>query len=263
MQKNSLGSRMKGYESISRFFLTRRTPVIIRVDGKAFHTFTKGMKKPFDCLLMDTMEGTMLYLCKNVQNCVFGYTQSDEITLVLVDYTNPNTSAWFDNGVQKMASVVASMTTTAFNRLFREGVEALEPGEYADTMRRKLDAAMFDARVFSLPKDEVCNCLIWRQQDATRNSIQAVGQANFSHKELQGKTCDEIQEMLFSQKGINWNNLRPSEKRGTGCFKISYNEEMEDPRNPGSLITVARHEWVIDADTPIFTQNRSYIERLI
>lgn len=265
-KQDSLGSRMKGYEAASRYTLIRRSPVIIRVDGKAFHTFTRGMKKPFDPLLMDTMQRTMQYLCENVQNCVFGYTQSDEITLVLVDYNDPNTSAWFDNTVQKMASVSASMATMAFNRFFRQAVEALKfdaeaEDAYVENMNRKVGSAMFDARAFALPREEVTNCLIWRQLDATRNSIQAVGQAHFSHKQLQGKTCDDIQEMLWSEKGINWNNCTPDEKRGTGCFKTTLLSHIEDPRKPGEYLDVERRRWIIDHDTPIFTKDREYIER--
>ena len=117
-KKDSLGNRMKRYENVSRLYLTRRVPVIIRVDGKAFHTYTKGMKKPFDRILMTVMQQTMQYLCENIQGCVFGYTQSDEITLVLTDYKTASTDAWFGNGVQKMCSVAASMATMAFNRFF-------------------------------------------------------------------------------------------------------------------------------------------------
>lgn len=254
MSKNkydALGTRMKGYESVSRNFLTRRVPAIIRIDGKAFHTFTRGMEKPFDKRLMEAMQGTMQFLCKNIQGCVFGYTQSDEITLVLTDYASVSTSAWFDYNVQKMCSLAASMATLEFNRRIREYPELAE----------KFDLAMFDARAFSLPKEEVCNCLIWRQKDATRNSIESVGQAHFSHKELQRKTCNEVQEMLWSQRGINWNDLPIECKRGVCCYHISRSTTMQDPRNPGNTIEVERRVWVIDKEPPIFTQDRLYIEK--
>lgn len=200
---DSLGDRMKEYENISRNYLTRRIPVIIRVDGKAFHTYTKGLEKPFDRLLMTAMQDTMKFLCENVQGCVFGYTQSDEITLVATDYATITTDAWFGYNIQKMASVTASMATMAFNRAFfqlasehLDTMMALQDLDLDDerlaVLANKQGKAMFDARVFTIPKEEVCNCLIWRQQDATRNSIEAVGQANFSHKELHGKTCNVI-----------------------------------------------------------------------
>ena len=113
-QRDSLGDRMKRYEYVSRNYLTRRVPVIIRIDGKAFHTFTKGMRKPFDRVLMSAMQETMRFLCANIQGCVFGYTQSDEITLVLTDYASIRTDAWFGYNVQKMCSIAASMATLAF-----------------------------------------------------------------------------------------------------------------------------------------------------
>ena len=122
-QRDSLGDRMKRYEYVSRNYLTRRVPVIIRIDGKAFHTFTKGMRKPFDRVLMSAMQETMRFLCANIQGCVFGYTQSDEITLVLTDYASIRTDAWFGYNVQKMCSIAASMATLAFNKAFAEQTE--------------------------------------------------------------------------------------------------------------------------------------------
>ncbi len=283
-KNDSLGDRMKGYESVSRNFLTRRVPAIIRLDGKAFHTFTKGMEKPLDPVLTQAMQETMKYLCENIQGCVLGYTQSDEITLVLTDYATIQTDAWFGYNIQKMCSVSASMATLAFNKAFNKEVvqfflrndiedaqrngdtsdralaSAILYANYDDSLKR---GAMFDSRVFSVPKEEVCNCLIWRQQDATRNSIEAVGQANFSHHELHKKTCNMIQEMLWSQRGINWNDFPTELKRGSCCIKRRFEETIDDPRNPGQKITVCRNRWIIDHEIPIFTQDREYIERLI
>lgn len=269
--RDSLGDRMKGYENVSRYYLPRRIPVIIRIDGKAFHTFTKGFAKPFDHVLMDAMQDTMKYLCENIQGCVFGYTQSDEITLVLTDYATIKTDAWFGYNVQKMCSIAASMATFQFNQCFRlkaaidyedeaakyaGGIPAtdflLKHTRYVSAYSR---GAMFDARAFSIPKDEVCNCLIWRQQDATRNSILSVGQANFSHKELQNKSCNQIQDMLFTDRGINWNDFAADEKRGAACFKRIETIVGKDGN------TYERGKWVVDHDTPIFTQDRAYIER--
>lgn len=260
----SLGDRMKAYENVPRNYLTRRIPVIIRIDGKAFHTFTKGMRKPFDRLLMTVMQQTMLYLCEHIQGCVFGYTQSDEITLVLTDYRTITTDAWFGYGVQKMSSVAASMATMAFNRFFIEAYSNI--GEcvdekYMDSIQKKLGTAIFDARVFSVPKDEVCNCLIWRQQDATRNSIEAVGHANFSHTELHGKSCDAIQDMLWKEHSINWNDFPVDCKRGSACTKNTTEITMPNPKCPSEMITVSRRKWEIDREIPIFTQDREYVEK--
>lgn len=270
--KKSLGDRMKEYERVPRHLLTRRVPVIIRVDGKAFHTFTRGMRKPFDKILMDTMQNTMKFLCENIQGCVFGYSQSDGITLVLTDYATVSTDAWFGYNVQKMTSVAASMATQRFNNFFSNEVASQiqefsevkspkEDYEYLLMLSDKNYTAMFDARVFSIPKEEVCNCLIWRQQDATRNSIEAVGQANFSHRELCGKSCKDIQEMLWSQRNINWNDFPVDCKRGSCCYRVTNDVPMKNPHRPDKEIVVSRRVWVVDRTPPIFTQDRLYVER--
>lgn len=233
---------MKEYESRNQYFLQRRTPVIIRVDGKAFHTFTRGFQKPFDEVLGNAMVRTMEYLCQNISGCIFGYVQSDEITLVLQDYRKLNTDAWFGYRTDKLCSIAASMATMAFNSFFAEEVRFFRDnhcqvdehfGFCADawdneqnetlytTYCKKLRTAMFDARCFNIPKEEVCNCIYWRQLDATRNSIQMVGQANFSHNELQGKSCNEIQDMLHEQRGINWNDFPTRWKRGVAWTKTN------------------------------------------
>ena len=279
MDKTSLGDRMKNnYENISRYYLTRRMPVIIRIDGKVFHTFTKGFKKPFDDVLVKTMQDTMKYLCENIQGCVIGYTQSDEISLVLTDYAELTTDAWFGNNLQKMCSVSASMATMAFNKFYRDNLdkwgfenfpdpyEGLQTKpvspmvmEQARIYMHNYDKAMFDSRVFTIPREEVCNYLIWRQQDATRNSIQSVGQANFNQKELHCKSCNDIQDMLMTQKDINWNDYPTTLKRGSCCIKTVIQDPDVDIKDGAYPIS----KWVIDNEIPIFTQDRNYVERLI
>lgn len=262
MDKTTLGDRMKNnYENISRYYLTRRMPVIIRIDGKSFHTFTRGFKKPFDDVFVKTMQDTTKYLCENIQGCVLGYTQSDEISLVLVDYAELTTDAWFGNNLQKMCSVSASMATMAFNKFFYGNMPADE--ENSGTYYKALEkGAMFDSRVFTIPKEEVCNALIWRQQDATRNSIQSVGQANFSQKELHGKSCNNIQDMLMIQKGINWNDYATTLKRGSCCIKVD--DGLTEYDEAGNICGYTqRSKWLIDNEIPIFSQNRNYIEKLI
>ena len=234
---DALGDRMKEYERRNQYFLQRRTPVIIRVDGKAFHTFTRGFQKPFDEVLGNAMVRTMEYLCQNISGVVFGFVQSDEITLVLQDYRKLNTDAWFGYRTDKLCSIAASMATMAFNKYFREEIECRNIKYYFDNKsERKIfpiddigvaysksaqNGAMFDARCFNIPKEEVCNCIYWRQLDATRNSIQMVGQANFSHAELQGRSCNEIQDMLHEQRDINWNDFPTRWKRGVAWSKTN------------------------------------------
>jgi len=260
---------MKGYEYVNRNYLTRRTPVIIRLDGKSFHSFTRGFEKPFDIILVKTMQDTMKYLCENIQGCVLGYTQSDEITLVLVDYKKLDSNAWFDNNIQKMASISASMATLAFNKYFIENISDFYERNHTDDWtsdwvddlcviyNRKINTALFDSRVFNIPKEEVCNCLLWRQQDATRNSIQMVAQANFPHKQLMGKNCNQLQEMLFQEKQINWNDIPTHLKRGSCCIKNSYvgNITSDNPTN--------RTRWEIDTEIPVFSADRNYVESRI
>ena len=274
---DELGKRMKTfYEEIPKTKLMRRVPVAIRIDGKAFHTFTKGFQKPFDEVLIKSMQDTMKYLCENIQGCVLGYTQSDEITLILVDYKKFTSSAWFDYEVQKVCSIAASMATIAFNKYFSENInseycvfddELLDNGDfnpnykneylidlYTTHIKASYKGAMFDTRCFNIPKEEVANLIYWRQLDATRNSIQMVGQANFSHKELQNKSCNQIQDMLMIQKSINWNDLPVHQKRGSCCIK------KEEYCCNNSL----RSTWVIDNNIPIFKgDDRKYIEHLI
>ena len=273
---DDLGVRMKTfYEQIPKTKLMRRCPVALRIDGKAFHTFTRGFQKPFDEVLIKSMQETMKYLCENIQGCVLGYTQSDEITLILIDYKKLNSSAWFDYEIQKMCSISASMATMAFNKYFNINVneyaynheEQLSTIRLTDIYNKALKkGAMFDARAFNIPKEEVTNNFYWRQLDASRNSIQMVGQANFSHKELHKKSCNDIQDMLMTQKGINWNDLPIYQKRGSCCVRnkiiISTDGVMETVQLRDT--SKAENEWIIDTEIPIFkNEGREYIDRLI
>lgn len=226
--KDSLGDRMKRYEAVTSTKLNPRSYTIIRLDGKAFHTFTKGLLRPWDPAITETMETTMLYLCKNIQGVKYGYYQSDEISLVLTDFDTFETSPWFDNKIQKMVSVAASLATAKFNQEWNAS--------------NKL--AIFDARVFNVPnRSEVINYFIWRQQDTVRNSISSLGQSLYSAKELHGKNQNAVQEMCF-QKGKNWNDVPTHLKRGTGCYKTIKEND--------------RTWWVIDREIPTFSDDRDY-----
>lgn len=237
---DSLGDRMKGYESVSQSDLMGRTPVIIRIDGKAFHTFTRCLKHidstltdtPFSAVMHSTMMYTTMQLVKNVQNCVLGYTQSDEISLLLRDYDTFETQAWFGNNVQKMTSISASIATAAFNYAFAGHKHQLAFG----------DMAMFDSRVYNLPKEEVTNYFIWRQQDASRNSVQMLGRFHFSQKQMHGKNNSQVQDMLMLEKNVNWNDIPTWMKRG-------------------SCVVRSEAGIVHDEEIPIFTQDRSYIDQ--
>ena len=245
---DAISIRMKeNYEFPYRIKLTRRTPVIIRLDGKAFHSFTKGFARPFDHVLMMAMHETMLDLCRNIQGAVFGYTQSDEISILLIDYLNLDSCAWFDNEVQKICSVSASMCTLSFNRHFSMGVEntANDSAEHLARLKAVEKGGMFDSRCFNIPREEVTNYFLSRQNDASRNSVQMVGQYYFQQKELHGKSGNDIQNMLLTQHDVNWNNYTIPEKRGVACYKTE-------------------HGWILDDSMPILKENgRNYVERLL
>ena len=236
--KDSLGDRIKEYESVPSLKLTRRTPVIVRLDGKAFHSWVKKAKceKPFDNNLIRIMQGTTAYLCKNVQGCRIGYCQSDEITLLLIDYGTLESDAYYDNSVQKICSVTSSMATAYFNNLSLL-IFANSP------------LAMFDSRCFNVPKEEVNNTFLWRQQDASRNSVQMLARSFFSHKECENKNNSELQDMMMEKHNVNWNELETYKKRGTCVYK-----KLGENNKP---------EWFIDKNIPIFSQEKDFVGKWV
>ena len=277
MDTSDLANRMKEYEKRNQYYLQKRTPVAIRVDGRSFHTFTKGFQRPFDDVLIKTMQETAKYMCENIQAAKLAYVQSDEITIILTDYDTLETDSWFNYRTDKLCSISASMATMAFNKFFRKNVENFVQDCATDYETQRLcgegtveyelcktyqksaeKGAMFDARCFNIPKEEVTNLIYWRQLDATRNSIQMVGQANFSHKELQNKSCNDIQDMLHEQKGINWNDYPTVCKRGTAIIYINY-QNTQSLTN-GDIIK----GWKIDTEMPILKgENRAYVDDLV
>lgn len=267
MKYDSLGDRMKGYENSYRLYLPRRMPVIIRIDGRAFHTFTRGFQRPFDEVLMSAMQLTAKKLCEEVAGCKLAYVQSDEISLLVTNDDTLETQPWFDNNLQKLVSITASIATITFNKVFSEcewdwyktlldsytdeSEHVAIPDNFlniSDAHRHAYDKATFDSRAFIIPPAEVCNYFIWRQHDAVRNSIQMVAQSLYSHNELQEKNQSDLQEMMHS-KGINWNDYSVPCKRGTCIVSRIVNEN-----------NIPRHRWEIDDNIPTFTKNRAYIE---
>ena len=256
--KEELGNRMKEfYEDRFRTKLPRRAYTIIRIDGKAFHTYTKGLERPFDDGLIKDMNNTAIFLCKNIMGAKMGYVQSDEISILLTDFDTLDTQSWFDYNIQKMVSIASSLATSEFNRLRidRYIKEKYNSGISNITYRfmenlSNIKQAQFDARVFQIPsRIEVENYFIWRQQDATRNSISSVAQSLYSHKELNGKKTNDMQEIIF-QKGINWNDYDFRKKRGAVIGKVEVQVE-------GGAI---RNRWEV-IDTPIFTQDREFFTK--
>lgn len=274
--------RMQNYKYTSDQSLMRRTSVIIHIDGMHFHTFTKGLDKPFDEILVRSMQDTAKYLCENIQGCALAYTQSDEINLLLIDYQGLDSQSWFDNRIQKLTSAAASLATLEFNRRFTERVRIMrtmvlhenhpdnsnekthETVKYLKKFGATKKGATFAACAFNLPQDEVTNFFYRRQQDAIRNSIQMVGQANFSHTELQHKSCEDIKQMLRDKSEATGGTIKPWEdypmflQRGTCIIK---NEEVLDQNDPEIC---KRFYWDVDENVPIFKgDGRNYINKLV
>jgi tRNA(His) guanylyltransferase len=228
------------YEDRTRILLPRRTYTILRLDGKAFHTYTRGCMKPFDHDLMHAMDRTAEYLCENIQNARFAYTQSDEITILLTDFEKITTSAWFDANLQKIVSVASSMATARFNQVrMAQGHTKL---------------AHFDCRAFTVPdRIEVSNNLIWRMNDASRNSVSMLARSLYSAKELQGKTIRDQHEMIHA-KGMNWNDLSVRERRGGFVDRVV---TVTDPESG-----VSRTAWKT-IEPPVFSQDQEFLSSRI
>lgn len=246
----SLGDRMKRYEETAESVLMTRCPIVIRCDGKGFHNFVKkvGAKRPFDGDFCSAMSHAMMFAASQIEGCLFGYTQSDEITLILRNDQSLESEPWFGNRVQKMCSIVSSMVSVAFNKYY--------PNE----------SAFFDTRVFAVPNlDEAMNCLIWRQQDAVKNSISSAayfeigkefGQKT-AHKQLHGLNQNQRQELLFQKTGINWNDYPIKFKRGMATYKKETETFIVDGNK------VVRKEWALDYEIPIFTQDRQFLVNIL
>lgn len=264
MSYDTLDDRMKNaYENRYRMYLPDRIPVIIRLDGKAFHSFTRGLKKPFDALFIKTMQDTMEYLCSNIQGCKFGYVESDEISLCLWNWSKNESDAWFGNNLQKMVSISASMAGVAFNRYWNGNVAEYlsecepditeEEDKYRTTIKNKAEMLMpvFDSRAFIIPAEEVHNYFVWRQNDCMRNSIQGLAQSLYSEREIHRINTSKLQNKMFSEKGVNWNDYSVVERRGTCIYKI-----------PTKVIglngeTVIRNKWTMDTNMPILSKPES------
>lgn len=236
--KDDLGSRMKdSYEDRYRISIPRRTYTMIRIDGKSFHTYTRGCKKPFDYDLMTAMNVTAQAICEEAMGARLAYVQSDEITILLTDFDKIQTQAWFDGNLQKICSISASIATAAFNkhRMINDN----------DTDLSEMTFARFDARVFTLADPfEVENQFIWRQKDAEKNSVQMMARSLYSHKELIGKSSKQMLDMIHA-KGENWNQVPTGAKRGR------------------TVVRGVDGRWKVDTEAPIFAQDRSYLRGTI
>lgn len=235
-----LDSRMKNYEK--KYELPINLPVIIRVDGRAFHTLTHGMEKPFDNIFIDMMNTIGLKLCDEIQNCRLAYLQSDEISFLV--YNGIGSTTWFGNEIQKMCSISASIASVVGTKYI------------LDNIPRKSDAIIsFDSRAFIMPPKEVVNYFLWRQEDWERNSLQMLTRKHYSQKDMENKNCEDMHEMLH-EKEDNWNNLPTYLKRGRCIVRKPEEISVSNDHFEGNVI---RNKWIVDLETPIFKENRDYI----
>lgn len=198
--QSHLADRIKRYERASSYQLTPNSCVFIRVDGRAFHTFTRHCKKPFDHPLMNSMMKAGVETSRDMQGFKLAYTQSDECTFLITDFDTTSTQGWFDYDLSKLVSLSASLFTAHFNRIYHSGE----------------GRATFDSRAFVVPVDDAPNVFVWRQQDWERNSLQMLARAHFSHKQCDHKNRSQLHDMLMLEHGINWaTDLTDAEKNGT------------------------------------------------
>jgi tRNA(His) guanylyltransferase len=234
----ALGDRMKAYEAVHRAVLPRRTYTLLRLDGRSFHSYLRGCERPFDEAFMADMDATAEALCAEVSGAAFAYTQSDEISILITDFAALGTQPWFGGVVAKVLSVSASLATAVLNE------------------RRPGKRALFDARVFTVSDPvEVANYFIWRQRDAVRNSISMAAQARFSHKRLHGVSSGGMQELLFTEAGINWNDYPAGCKRGRVAVRQVGERPVEyvDKRTQEAVTTTAVRSWWETTAAPDFT----------
>ena len=243
MLKDSLGNRMKGYENAYKETLPENFPIIIRLDGSHFHTFTKDLEKPFDENLISAFWETCKYLAENIGGAKFVYHQSDEISILVRNDDNYNTQAWFKNNLNKLVSISASLATAKFN----EEIRKVYPGK---------ELATFDSRVFIVPEHEILNYFVWRQNDAMRNSVSMVAQSMFSHKSLQNQKKDDmVKRMLVENHFDFFNDLEIYKQRGA-CFE----KELFD-LNLGNGDTVKRSRWEVNLNMPVLTEEKDFLNK--
>lgn len=259
--KDSLGDRIKSkFEDVSRFYIPQRTYGIVRVDGKAFHTFTRGLERPFCPELTEALDTAAMALAKEMMGCKLAYGQSDEYSFVFTDLDKDESEMWFSGNIQKISSISASFFTAHFNEAWRQVCPRTGYGPAV------VKLAAFDARVFVIPnRQDVFQYLIWRQLDATRNSLNMLASCHFSHKELQSKDASAMHEMLH-EKGINWNNQPSSFKRGRVIRRVPNKRTVEYTHKKTKELKhqeIEEMAWTVDDKTPVFTREKAYLEGLI
>ncbi len=249
MENDSLGNRMKNlYEDSYRITLPGRMPIIIRVDGKAFHTLLRACTRPYDYNIVECMNETAKYLCKNIQGAQIAFTQSDEISILVNNYKELETQPWLGNNLQKIASISAGMASAIFTTNYSK-------------VLNEVKLAIFDSRAFVIPKEEVQNYFVWRQLDAKRNSIQSLARSLFSHKECNDKNTLELKNLCLT-KGVNWDDCPNQQKYGRCIKKVKLRKQGTNLKT-GEIFEAERSEWIVDNYIPIFSQDPNYINQYV
>lgn len=254
MTKDPIGDRLKRmYEDVFRAFLPRNTYAILRIDGKAFHTFTRGLERPYDKRLADCLDAAAMTLCKEMMGAKFAYGQSDEYSFLFTDFDQAETEMmWFGGNIQKIVSVSASIFTASFNAAW----STVAPQSIAT----------FDARAFIIPnRADVERYFVWRQLDASRNSLNMLASAHFGHKDLHGKGTKDKHDMLHSL-GVNWNDCGADFKRGRVVRREPSTREVTfTHKRTKEVISTSVEEttWAVDLNIPIFTKDQAYLSSMI
>jgi len=278
---DTLGDRMKAYEEATRYVLPRRTYTILRVDGRAFHTWTHGLARPYDINLMTCMDDAAVKLCEEISGTQFAFVQSDEISLLAVDFADIKTQPWFDGVIQKWTSVAAAVAAVGFNAAVismklsaKAALEMYTSQTLSDERSRdwvnsysqiakKTPNAVFDARVFTIPDPvEVENYFVWRQKDAVRNSVTMLAQMYASHKQLQNKDVPARHEIIHAA-GDNWAKHPANFKHGRVVRKSTPKEWGHDLGPQPSPDSYHVGNWFVDNETPVFTRDRNYLRNLV
>lgn len=264
--KDSFGERIKAYENVNRTYLTDGVPKVMRLDGKAFHSFLKGAERPYDKNVMMSMAFAAAKVLKEIGGSArFAYIQSDEVSIGINDKMTIESSPWFGNNVQKMVSVSSSIMAVNFsyeyytrmtNAAIEKATTEIDGKRYVQLMVGKPNfrPAYFDARIFQVPNVvELHNAVLWRQQDAAKNSISQYARSFFSHKEVDGKNGSEMQEMMHSVHGFNWNDAPTWTKRGILLYRLD-REQMDCTISERKSLEKLDGNIVLDWEIPKFSE---------
>lgn len=285
---DTLSDRMKSYENVTRNYLIPNMPIIVRIDGRAFHTYTKQKwcEHPYSSILIECFQKTTLKVCEETSNVVFAYHQSDEVSFFLKDYEKRDQQQIFQGNIQKIVSTFASKFTIHFNKFIQEALllkmtyfetNPEVTGQFVTYQRAQEDysnlkIAEFDARVFNLPVHEVTNYFIWRQKDWERNSVTQYASSIYSHNQLMNKSTVEKLDMINQSGNKPWQNLAIHLREGTFFKKVEVelpikelSEEQVKWLTEEEMVegVMTRKKWIIDHNSPVLYLNKEYLEEIV